>query len=364
MRLKEIRKLKEAHKYQDISNQALPGNAEIIYTAEKTIFTTPLHLAIIKNDEEWFLMLLESSDYFDTLDIFNRTPMYLALLLGRNQHVAMLIDYTRNIDEERGVNFESMALDPNIDIANISMEYVVILGASRLLAYLIANGRAADVNSLNNHGTPMLHLAAQHRNADVVWQLLQAGAQVNARDSENNTALHRAILSGASNIAYPLLQANIDVNAINSDNNTALHLAIAQRNEEVMLLLVGFDHTLYRQHLALNIINNRGQSPLHLAILTHNTDAIDILLRYGADIHLTNNNFEHVPSPHQYFIALYGHDPHMMNYWRGLTDPTTTPPLLHTALPPLQINTSSIDEEDPSQMPPFLGMGMMNSFFS
>jgi ankyrin repeat protein len=239
------------------------------------------------------------------------------------------------------------------------MEYVVILGASGLLAYLIANGRAADVNSLNSRGTPMLHLAVQHLNVIILDQLLQAGVEVNALDSQDNTALHRAILSGATNTAYHLLRANIAVNARNSDGNTALHLAIAETNEAVMLLLFGFDHILYRQHVELNIINNMGQSPLHLAILTHNIDAIDILFRHGADIHLTNNNFAHVPSPNEYFIALYGHDRHMMNYWEGLTNFISPP--LHTSLPPLQINTSSIDEEDPFQMPPFLGM--MNSFF-
>ena len=89
---------------------------------------------------------------------------------------------------------------------------------------LIENG--VDVNSADQHGNSVLHIAAQNGRGGIIEELILNGADVNKGNNHKNTALHLAAQNGWNEVAEHLLRAKkIDVNFKDLHANTALHLA-------------------------------------------------------------------------------------------------------------------------------------------
>ena len=92
----------------------------------------------------------------------------------------------------------------------------------------------ADVNLPDKTGqTPLLAASAfENRNgsfgaesADIVRQLIKAGADIKARNAANETALMLAIRAGREDVIKLLIDAGVDLNVINSDGDSALTIA-------------------------------------------------------------------------------------------------------------------------------------------
>lgn len=101
-----------------------------------------------------------------------------------------------------------------------------------LVSFLIA--AHADVNLPDKTGqTPLLAAAAfenRHgsfgaESADIVRQLINAGADIKARNAANETALMLAIRAEREDLIKLLLDAGVDLHAINSDGDSALTIA-------------------------------------------------------------------------------------------------------------------------------------------
>ena len=84
----------------------------------------------------------------------------------------------------------------------------------------------ADVNSEDQHGNSVLHIAAQNGRAGVIEDLILKGADVNKGNNHKNTALHLAAQNGWNDVTASLLKAKkIDVDYKDLHANTAIHLA-------------------------------------------------------------------------------------------------------------------------------------------
>jgi len=121
-------------------------------------------------------------------------------------------------------------------------------------------------------GDTALHIASAGYQAEIVRELLAAGADVHARNRRGQQALHAAAVgSPGSEMWNPpaqgativcLIEAGANPNAIDMDGVSALHRAVRTRSAEAVrtLLTHGADPALK---------NKSGSAPMVLAI--HNT---------------------------------------------------------------------------------------------
>ncbi|KAI9432202.1 ankyrin repeat-containing domain protein [Lactarius indigo] len=98
--------------------------------------------------------------------------------------------------------------------------------------------RPQDVNAEGgNYGTP-LHAAISKRDVEIVWLLLENGADLNIRDSWGQTPLYLASVEGFPDVVRSLLDRGVDVEALDSIGWTALHVAVVFGRLEVVKILL------------------------------------------------------------------------------------------------------------------------------
>lgn len=90
---------------------------------------------------------------------------------------------------------------------------------------------------LDDEDIPLLVLASENSDAELVEALLKAGAYVDTQDSDQNTALHKACENGDNGIVKLLLENNADVELENDDGETPLSLARENGNKYIVGLL-------------------------------------------------------------------------------------------------------------------------------
>jgi hypothetical protein len=86
-------------------------------------------------------------------------------------------------------------------------------------------------------GESLLVLAAGHSNWDIVFLLLEFGADINSVDHEHRSPLHYAVLEEDIQIVKKLLEKGVDKRLSDSRGDTALSLAGKKGNSEIMALL-------------------------------------------------------------------------------------------------------------------------------
>jgi len=153
---------------------------------------------------------------------------------------------------------------------------LVLIGDLEEARELIENG--ADVNSADQHGNSVLHIAAQNGRGAIVEDLILNGADVNKGNNHKNTALHLAAQNGWDEVAKHLLRAKrIKVNFKDLHANTAMHLA-AQNGQ------IGVLEQLIEAGANINEANAHRLAPLHLAVQNKWLDITRLLVQSGADL--------------------------------------------------------------------------------
>lgn len=79
-----------------------------------------------------------------------------------------------------------------------------------------------------------------------------------------------------------MIEKGSDVNAQNTDGNSLIFLSVFPRGTEVLL----------RSGASTKILNKKGESALHLAAQRNDLETCLLLLKYGADLNLKNENNE------------------------------------------------------------------------
>jgi ankyrin repeat protein len=94
-----------------------------------------------------------------------------------------------------------------------------------------------DVNYLNAHRDDALIAAARNGHADVMREIINAGANVNYQNTFGQIALVEAAKSGSVDAVKVLLQARANVKAFDSNGYTALIIAKRLGNADLIRLL-------------------------------------------------------------------------------------------------------------------------------
>ncbi|MFS7989955.1 putative non-specific serine/threonine protein kinase [Helianthus anomalus] len=141
-----------------------------------------------------------------------------------------------------------------------------------------------DVEARSRSGTSPLEDAAASGDSLIVELLL--AHQANTERSESSTwgPLHLATGGGHVDVLKLLLLKGANVNAITKDGNTALHLAVKERRRDCARLLLTADANPNVANFADN------ETPLHIASAHGDENMVKLLLLKGANKNIRNRS--------------------------------------------------------------------------
>lgn len=179
--------------------------------------------------------------------------------------------------------------DLNIEVSDINSFILSVAesGQVDLLPNLLS-GQVFDMNFHHEEtGCTALHFASKIGSVECVKLLLEKGALPTAKDNDEWTCLHFvAFFSGNEEVATLLL--DIGMNPLQRTNaaQNSIHLAAKGNNCQIIQRI--FDH----QNGAMDGLNERddsGYTPLLLAAANGADEAVNLLLPYYADSHVTDD---------------------------------------------------------------------------
>ncbi len=156
--------------------------------------------------------------------------------------------------------------------------------AKRLLKPFLWRSEVADINSVDEFGTPILIRVILDDCSYKLDFLLENGADINVRDKYGNTALHRCVETDKYFMdVWRLTEKGIDVNAQNQWGQTSLIRAIKfDQNSKADYLIT--------HNADLDICDNNGCSPLWYAASRKNSTILQHLVEQGANVNCPAND--------------------------------------------------------------------------
>ncbi|KAF4537180.1 Ankyrin domain protein [Lasiodiplodia theobromae] len=135
----------------------------------------------------------------------------------------------------------------------------------------------AEVDARDNEHSPTALMAALEKNVEMVWYLLQNGADVDAT-MDSDPVIFKAAGGSDIDILRAVVDAGAALNVTSRDGWTPLHGAFERAGHTRLLLRAGADID------KLNVGN--GKSPLYLAAEVNKPDVVDALLEFKPTLDL------------------------------------------------------------------------------
>ena len=216
----------------------------------------PIHEAARAGYVEVIELLLTEGALCEVFDQKSPTPLLYAAKYGHESAVNLLMKSSKVY--QAGISDE---------IFVVGVEH----GHSNILKILLDTANRPPISAL---------LASiSHGHADATKVLLSAGAQPTGQ------ALCTAVLAYDDDMVFYLLDYGANANESDSHGRTAMHYAVEtdQFSTIKLLLMAGAD---------LNCLDTQGQSPLFQAIKRKNISMVKHLLRQGADFRRVTKDVE------------------------------------------------------------------------
>lgn len=138
----------------------------------------------------------------------------------------------------------------------------------------------ANVNAQIRGSTP-LYDASRKNNMDILYLLINRGAKINAV-SHGETALHKVVQFGNIKFAQVLLKEGADLDIKDSiRGNTPLHYAVSKQDKNMIALLMKYGANMY-------IENNNGDTSARYILSKVNVPSMSVR---NDDMALTSNGF-------------------------------------------------------------------------
>jgi ankyrin repeat protein len=125
-----------------------------------------------------------------------------------------------------------------------------------------------------------LHTAIDRGSFETVIFLVNNGADIHKLDEDGLTPLYLAVSKGRLDIAKLLIEKGADVNKPTSKGDTPIFIAASYGYLELIKLLI--------QHGATDIMYVSAFYVLHEAVYKNRSDLIELLIKYGADFDIEN----------------------------------------------------------------------------
>lgn len=233
--------------------------------------SSPLMLASTLGNTETVLQLLQNGADANAQDSDGGvSSLMLASHSGHTEMVSLLL--------QNGANANLQANNGLSALMTASLN-----GRTETASVLLQNG--AHVNMCDSKGHSSLMLASVGH-AATVSLLLQGGADANVLSNKGWSSLMTAIQVRHVKIAFDLIESDADVSTVSAEGNSALTLAAGQDLPSVVQKIIG--RTTSASVDILDHRNASGSSSLLIASSHGHVEMVDMLLRAGASVNLSN----------------------------------------------------------------------------
>ena len=261
--------------------------------------TFPLHTACTFNQEHVVKHLLSSGADINRLCTESKSPLTFAAANGHSNLVKFLLSrnpdlfrtqvFINEIQQETflGDYFKKDILNAlfkeigsNKDLFSIALN-AAAYGDVDTLKILIDVG--FDINFLDKTGRSILDIAVQENQYDTVVWLEKNGQILNKQDDNGSSPINQASARhGRINIVKFLLEKGVDPNL-----SYPLHMACAREQEEIIKLLISYGADI-------NLIDDDDYSPLTLTATKGHINIFKFLLNLNADLTNTKKHIKDI----------------------------------------------------------------------
>ena len=229
-------------------------------TSDLTIRTgkgnTALHFAAMKAAADVVTFLLDKGADLKALDNQNRTPLMVAIIVGRHFNITKLLYH------------DTSDLTAQSTSGNTVLHLAAMDGTEDVVQFLLDKG--ADKRALGyRNRIPFLSALWASRDLNIIKLLYEDVSDLTARDDKGDTALHLATAGGAIIVAAFLLDKGADRKAPDNRHLTPFGLAILNHRQLDMIKLLFRDEsdlTFADQNAAINYANSDVLNYLALKI--------------------------------------------------------------------------------------------------
>ncbi|KAJ5318616.1 hypothetical protein N7476_005036 [Penicillium atrosanguineum] len=255
-------------------------------TADADEMEPPLCLAVRKRQAKIACLLLSHGDQVNSRDLYQRSPLHIAVENGDVKNTAMLLSWD-------GIELNTTDL-----YGRTALHIAAELGHN-VIFQLLLTGTGINLKAVDRDQRTVLHEASKNGNILMVEMLLRMKeVELNAKDIDGATAL--CLARDKQIIQLILAQDGVDVNAVGLTDTGALHHAVEDADFLTARILL--------QHVELNLnqMDHMEWTPLCHATFNGDLAMVELLLS-RADIDVNKSN----PSP--LFIAARDGHVHIFN---------------------------------------------------
>ena len=228
---------------------------------------TPLHEAAGKGKIAVVQLLLAAGADINMGDRTHMTPLIDAVHAGSVETAKFLLEH--GADVHKATWRES------------PLSAAVSKGTPAMVALLIGAGADVNTEAIGGEQTqprPMIDIAAERGDAEILRQLISAGAKIDGGSKRTGVALEGAVKGGHLEAIRLLLTAGADPGARSAyGEDTLLHMAAEKGQLDAMKLLLDAG-------AAVNAEGSQKETPLHVAVRSGRLEAVNLLIARGADL--------------------------------------------------------------------------------